>query len=249
MDKPELTLNFLKVLIWPVLTVIVLFSFHAEIGSLLGGEVEAEIFGVKLKGKKISGVDQLEQQAKQLKEALSAAANKLSEQDATNLKLREENAGLRKAIEEQNQKIENANASGVMTTFTPVPLVVQETKELAAKSQRLTTGIQADIDRAQSIVRGKNIDQAREHELKGFEYILSDQFDDAIRSFDSSYTAYPDYHNVDEIRKLLRRNKKQLEDPATRDRTKKEIYSQILSRYKWGMPESAEKEMRKYLGS
>ena len=249
MDKPELTLSFIKALIWPILTVVVLFSFHAEIGSLLGGDIEAEIFGVKLKGKKISGVDQLEKQAAQLKEALSAAANKLSEQDATNLKLREENAGLRKAIEEQNKKIENANATGAITTSRLGPLIVQETKELAVKSQRLTTAIQADIDRAQSIVRGKNIDQARENELKGFEYILTDQFDDAIRSFDLSFTAYPDYHNVDEIRKLLRRNKKELEDPATRDRTKKEIYGQILSKYKWGMPESAEKEMRKYLGS
>ena len=249
MDKPELTLNFLKVLIWPVLIVVVLFSFHDEIGSLLGGEVEAEIFGVKLKGKKISGVDQLEQQSKQLREALSDAARKLNEQDSTNLKLREENAILRKSIEEQNQNIENAKVSGIMPTIKSVPLMVQESKELTAKSKSLSASIQADIDRAQSIVRGKNLDQARENESKGFEYLLSDQFDDAIRSFDASYAAYPDYHNVDEIRNLLRRNKGGLDDLSTRNSTKKEIYGHILSKYKWGMPESTEKEMRKYLSS
>jgi len=249
MDKPELTLNFLKVLVWPVLIVVVLFSFHAEIGSLLGGEIEAEIFGVKLKGKKISGVDQLEQQANKLKEALSAAEEKLNEQSSASLKLREENALLRKSIEEQNQKIENAKASGTITMVNPTPLIAQESKGLAEKSQNLTTAIQVDIDRAQSIVRGKNPDQARVNESKGFEFLLADKFDDAIRSFDASYAVYPDYHNVDEIRNILRRNKKDLEDPSTRDRTKREIYGQILSKYKWGMPESVEKEMRKYLDS
>lgn len=249
MDKPELALNFLKVLIWPVLTMVILFSFHAEIGSLLGGEIEAEIFGVKLKGKRISGMDQLEKQAQQLNEALSAAAAKLSEQDANSIKLQEENAELRKALEDQNQKIEAVTASGGISIIKPTPLMAQESKTLTTKSQNLTSAIQADIDRAQSIVRGKNIDQAQEYEMKGFEYLLKDQFDDAIRSFDTSYTAYPDYHNVDEIRKLLRRHKKELEDPATRDSAKKEIYGQILSRFKWGMPESAEKEMRTYLGS
>lgn len=249
MDKPELTLNFLKILIWPVLIAVVLFSFHAEIEGLLGGEFEMEIFGVKIRGRKNSGVEQLEKKANQLDEALSAAQTKLAEQNTTNRKLREENADLRKAVEEQNQEIENAKASGIVTAIKPLSVTSEKSKELAAESQRLTAAIQADLDRAQDIVGGTKLKTARENESEGFKDLLADRFDDAIRCFEAAYKAYPDYHNVDEIRRLLRRNLNNLQDPSTRDRTKKEVYGQILGKYKWGMPEFAKKEMSQFLGS
>ena len=69
MEKQQLVLEYLKLLVWPLLVIIVVLTFRDPIFNVLGsGNIEIELFGVKLKGSKanIEQVKGLEDKAAQL---------------------------------------------------------------------------------------------------------------------------------------------------------------------------------------
>jgi hypothetical protein len=82
---------------------------------------------------------------------------------------------------------------------------------------------------------------AAEYEKRGFVSLLDQNFDQAFKDFNEAARLYPDLHNVQEIRDLLRRQKVPLQtnDPASW----KTLFSNILEKYSWGMPAEVKSQM------
>ena len=70
---------------------------------------------------------------------------------------------------------------------------------------------------------------AKTFEQAGFTYLLNKEHSNALKSFSAAYKMYPEYHNVDEIRKLLEKNDSEETDWEY-------LYRIILKKYSWGMP-------------
>ncbi|MCF8277014.1 MAG: hypothetical protein K9J17_09780 [Flavobacteriales bacterium] len=66
------------------------------------------------------------------------------------------------------------------------------------------------------------------YEMAGFEAIITDNHAEAVRAFDEAYELSPTYHNVDEIRRLLK----------TKGVINDDVIKTILTDYTWGMPSS-----------
>lgn len=63
--------------------------------------------------------------------------------------------------------------------------------------------VQAQLDRTQEIVQKTKFEKAKELEETGFDHLVDDRFNESLDSFEEAYEMFPEYHNVDEIRKLL----------------------------------------------
>jgi hypothetical protein len=79
---------------------------------------------------------------------------------------------------------------------------------------------------------------APEAERVGFDALLARDHDAALAAFRRAEAAWPDYHNVAEIRRLLERTTP--ESPAAW----RDLYDTILTDYVWGMPEDQREAMR-----
>lgn len=246
MNKAELILQYLKTLIWPIIVSLIILSFHGEIGGLLGGEIEADIFGVKLKGKKVSGIEELEKREKTLQESIGDLTGKLREQQNINNALIAENKKIQEVLNEQNSKITAARLGGNVESVKPANVPQKTAERLAVESRELYSAIQARVDQTQQIVQNTGFEQAKVLEERGFNQLISDQFRDALGSFEEAYKVFPEYHNVDEITKLLRSKADDLDNPETRNRAKREVFKTILEKYSWGIPQDAERKMKEY---
>lgn len=78
---------------------------------------------------------------------------------------------------------------------------------------------------------------AESYELEGFNAIIEEKHPKALDAFTKAYDLAPTYHNVDEIRRLLK-NTNQIN--AT-------VINTILTDYAWGMPISVRKELKSKL--
>lgn len=76
-------------------------------------------------------------------------------------------------------------------------------------------------------------EQAKKFENQAFSHLFENNINQALVKFKESYNAYPTYHNVEEIIKLLQDNIKQLSSSTSRKWT--EIYKIILEKYQWGL--------------
>ena len=79
---------------------------------------------------------------------------------------------------------------------------------------------------------------AREWELAGFNAIIDRDADQAIASFGMAADAWPDYHNVDEIHRLLERNQASLAQADRAERAWQNIAAEIVDKYLWRAPMS-----------
>lgn len=94
----------------------------------------------------------------------------------------------------------------------------------------------------QGIAREKsNYQTAIEFEKDGFDYLIFGDIENAIQSFDAAEKAYPTFHSVYGISRLLKKNKDQWSDMNVR----KSVYNQIINEYSWKAPSSAISELRK----
>lgn len=85
---------------------------------------------------------------------------------------------------------------------------------------------------------------AVEKEREGFSYLISGDFDAALRAFEDAEKAFPTYHNVSEISDLLKRNK----NVFLNSEEKKKILIRIIREYSWGMPDDIKKKIRETAG-
>ncbi len=87
----------------------------------------------------------------------------------------------------------------------------------------------------------RNYRLAAERERQGFELILAGRYDEAIQAFTEAEDAYPTYHQVYEIGRLLSRNRTALADPAQR----RAVLKRIVDEYGWNAPEDLLAELRR----
>lgn len=76
-----------------------------------------------------------------------------------------------------------------------------------------------------------------ELETKGFSALLAQDFDTALNSFQQAYQVWGDYHNVDEIRRLLQKQSEKfaLATAEQQNVIWSETYCEIIPKYQWGM--------------
>src|SRR5262249_10756835 len=81
-------------------------------------------------------------------------------------------------------------------------------------------------------------DQAPDLEAKGFQYILQKDADAALQAFTEAEKLWPTYHNVTEIRRLLKQNHDELAKAPKGEKSVawSNLYSALLGPYKWGIP-------------
>ncbi|MGQ0794107.1 MAG: hypothetical protein ACT4NX_08520 [Deltaproteobacteria bacterium] len=238
MSKAELILQYLKTLIWPIVVLFILLSFRGQIGNFLGDVEEAEVFGAKLKAKG-ANIKELEKKEEALKQALDELGLRFGDMEILNASLSAENMDLGEKI------LAGGNCADTVPSPTVSPeIAVRDPKALDETNKKLTRDIQNNYDRAQQIVRGSKFERAQELEERGFNQIVEGQFDDALESFEQAWVAFPTYHNVDEIRKLLRLNLARLGNGETAEQAQREVLETILARYSWGVPERAAGQMK-----
>ncbi len=84
----------------------------------------------------------------------------------------------------------------------------------------------------QSVVPVSKLQTAKDKEKEGFQNLISGDYENAIAAFQESENVYNGYHNVYDIKQLLRQNKSKMNDPAK----KKEIFQKIVKDYSYGAP-------------
>lgn len=88
---------------------------------------------------------------------------------------------------------------------------------------------------------------AYDFELRGFNEIMSRNIAGAIEAFNRAYELYPTLHNVDEIRKLLISNQKDLQESSSEVWIN--VYAVILDKYSWKVPGNVINGMKDYIKS
>lgn len=73
---------------------------------------------------------------------------------------------------------------------------------------------------------------ASDKEREGFLNLINGNYGNAISAFEASENAYPTYHQVFELSKLIRSRQQDLNDPAKR----KTVFQLIVSNYSYGSP-------------
>jgi capsule polysaccharide export protein KpsE/RkpR len=192
MDFAKLLHEYIKTLIWPVILLVVIFSYEKEVMGLLENR-EIDAFGLKI-GARIG---------EQIKEFSANYDNELQD--------------LRVAIEN-----------------TP------NNEALLKKINSIDKNVKRELEQVQNVSNNTDLIQDRTvskfaaaaAERAGFEAILNRNVDVAISQFSSARQLWPDYHNVAELEKILRRKKSSLNNEASW----LALETLILQKYSWGMP-------------
>ena len=86
--------------------------------------------------------------------------------------------------------------------------------------------------RSDASIKRADFRTASQLERQGFEQLLERNFLEARVSFEAAEQAYPEFHQVYEIARLLRREQSRLDDPEIQKR----VLSKIISDYSWKAP-------------
>ena len=133
--------------------------------------------------------------------------------------------------EEIQERILKAKSNAVEIN-TSMQQVQQNVVQL---SQRIGSPVASESDRATRFKR------ATQKEREGFEYLLAGEYDRAIEAFEDAEVIYPSFHQVYEIRRLLRGNRSKLDIPNER----RKIFDKIVKKYSWEMPQDLLLELKK----
>lgn len=79
-------------------------------------------------------------------------------------------------------------------------------------------------------------------ETKGFMLLLAQDAPGALSAFAHAEELWPTYHNLQEIRALLRERQAALVDPTAGGEAWKALYATILKHYSWGMAPETEQQ-------
>lgn len=123
---------------------------------------------------------------------------------------------------------------------------LQGAAKIVSAAQMVNSGISNNIIAAarQDEVAYKkiqNVQLAVQKERQGFEALLAGKDDEAVADFRASDEAYPTYHQVFELARLLTSRKKELSDPVGR----RAVFKTILDHYSYGMPDDIRSELAK----
>ncbi len=217
----RLILDYIKAFMWPVVAIIVVLIYQDDVRRILS-EREVDIFGLRI-GEK---VEQIESQAmaeiediRLLLEAQQAAQQADAGAEAA--------PQISEDIEAKLKSLET-NLSREISRVQ----VEQQALQAAPPTDRQTT-VEAEGSRARN---------AAAAERRGFEALIDHDVKAAIAAFDEARRIWPEYHNVAEIGRALRRLEASLADPASDAWPR--LYREILTRYSWGLPDDLRNEIR-----
>ena len=244
--RAEVTLNYIKAFIWPILIGVMLLLFRGEIAGFLEGELEMDLFGVKIKGKRNSGLEEIKKLEVKLRDATDVLKEQLQNQEIVRVSLEKENEELRGKIEAQNKEIAKANAG---RSGTPYKKAVVPKKDVlrAERSKELFSSIQRQVDVTREIQNKDKFAKAQRLEGTAFKYLTTGKYRNARDYFSRTDKEYPGYHNAAEITTLIRMNLRELEDSRREKKGILKVYEEILGKYSWGMPKEVQRVMVDYV--
>jgi hypothetical protein len=215
----SLVLEYLKVLISiPALLLLFLVMFGSDVHVLLRDNREMEIAGLFKLGAKT---------------------------DTLVMNTREELSDMRQRMEEIKKLLDSAP-----------PALQEKGQELLKKTTDKISAIEANIVREKEAIdrtiqqaqsaspdgsTGRKIPAVAVYEQQGFEAILRRDIDAAIKAFQQARNEQADYHNVEEIGRLLQQEQGRIQSDAAHW---KKVVDIILTKYSWGMPEDIRRQMR-----
>jgi gamma-glutamyltranspeptidase len=143
----------------------------------------------------------------------------------------------------QLQKIDTAKLSNAQKNEIKVlePIVQQKESIINAPllvpqtSSNYYSNIKTIIPLKFAKTNTKRLDLAKQFEEEGFSYLLNKDVDNAIISFTKSENSYNGYHMVYDIAIYLNKKRDQLSIDNIENW--KSVYSVILSKYNWKIPE------------
>lgn len=209
----RLILDYIRSFLWPAVALIVVFVYQDDVRTLLF-ERQVDIFGLRI-GER---VQEVESQALAEIADIRALLDEL-QTDAATPELQQD-IGEKLTQFERNLSREIAQVRTAPAAAAPVPVAA---------------AVQAPAADARS-------ERAGAAERAGFEALLARDADAALRHFDAARGIWPEYHNVAEIGRLLRKWEERLSSrpqeawPA--------LYREILTRYSWGMPNDLRPALR-----
>ncbi len=218
-SKAEIILEYIKAFVWPVFII----AFVLVFPDLQNRKVKI--------GNLVEFGDRVGSLEKTIQQQL------ISQKD--DLKLINENADSPAKVREYVNKLllslENAQKG-----------VKKEAVSISADIQRPS---QQETLRQVSNKNRENIQStsttALDWEEQGFDYLLKRDLENALHAFTEAEAIWPDFHNVAEIRNLLDREKNSKGRNASEKW--KYVYSEILTKYSWGVPSNSRKEMQKFI--
>ncbi len=215
----RLILDYLKAFLWPVVVIAIVLVYRDDVRQILA-EREVDILGVRI-GDRIAGIQaQARAEIDDIRILLEAQAEALSVEGGSELvesidtKLASFERNLSQAIADvQMEQRAMQVASTAQRTREPVAAAAPSRGELAGAAER-----------------------------RGFEALLARDAAAALAAFDEARRIWPEYHNVAEIGRAIRRYGNSLADP--RSPAWQQLYREILTQYSWGMPEDLRPRLR-----
>lgn len=211
--KARLLLDYLRTLSWPVVAIGILAIYGGDIRKMFT-EREVEFPGGLRIGARI---------------------------DDINNNLSDEVAEIRSLLGELQSSFDSAESEVAEEIEIKITSLEESVDRELNQIQQIVPGISApataDVQVQTPLPLSREIggQTAEDWEQRGFTALIERDIDAAISAFTNAYNLWPQYHNVSEIRKLLRRRRPELEDPAN-DAAWSLLYRSMLAQYSWGMP-------------
>ncbi len=231
----RLLVDLVRAVAWPAVALFVLLIYGNTIVDILRTR-EFEVPGMVKVGQQVR---YLEEQATDSLEALRADLRVLEDRigddraNGPDEAQAAKSADVEKIQDRLDRTIKNIRSEADR-------IVTQATVQAAARSgYRLP-----DAADPSALALAPAVEAAKRLEMAGFEFLADRQVDRAIDAFARAEEAYPGYHNVYEIRKLLARGRAALKDPKD-DAAWREVNRAILENYSWGMPPGIKARLRR----
>ena len=214
----RLILDYIRVLLWPGVVLFVIVVFQDDVRKIVA-EREVEILGVRIGDR----VEEIESRA-------------LAEID--------EIQSLLAAQQDSNAEVNSAISQDVNTKLERLQVNLSRDIEQVRSAEQAGRAL-SPVDTRQLIndTGASRADRAEAAERRGFEALIDRDVDRALEAFDEAWSIWPDYHNVSEIRQLLRDWQGRLSDPASS--AWPQLYREIVARYSWGMPSDLREAIRR----
>ncbi len=214
----RLVLDYIKAFMWPLVAIVVVLIYQDDVRKILS-EREVDIFGLRI-GER---VEQIESKAlaeiediRQLLEARKLA----------------ESAG--EATPQLSEDIDAKLASLERNLSREITQVQSEQQGVQSVAPNQGAGVVGVV--------GSPATQAAAAERRGFEALIDHNVEAAIAAFDDARDIWPEYHNVAEIGRILRKRQDQLADPSSE--AWGQLFREIVTRYSWGVPEDLRAAIR-----
>ena len=227
--RAHILLEYLRILIWPMLVIIVAFAYRQDIMRVVDsreikvGPVEV---GRKLEDLKDKTKDELETVVARLERIEATATNTPD--------------NVKRAIADVRTSVD-----AIQDNYTKEAQLIQQ--QIATPPVQLP--IQAPLPpppTAQTTITN----EVQQLEEEGFRAIKERKLTEAIDAFAKAESISPSFHNVAEIRALLRSKREQLAglDAEARKSEWKDVDRTILNKYSWGMPKRYRTELQRSVG-